>query len=101
MNKVLTTGLLCAIIGLFFMGLSNHLWIIILMSILFVCGIAIVVPSMLALVGQLGGNEKGIATSVYTFILFIGASIGPLLATLILQTGNTSLPFCFCLFTNN
>src|SRR3954454_4522252 len=93
MQKVLTTGLLCAIIGLFFMGFSNHLWIIILMSILFVCGIAIVVPSMLALVGQLGGNEKGIATSVYTFILFIGASIGPLLATLILQTGNTSLPF--------
>ena len=101
MNKVLTTGLLCAIIGLFFMGFSNHLWTIILMSILFVCGIAIVVPSMLALVGQLGGNEKGIATSVYTFILFIGASIGPLLATLILQTGNASLP-CFvfgCLLT--
>jgi MFS transporter, YNFM family, putative membrane transport protein len=101
MNKVLTTGLLCAIIGLFFMGFSNHLWIIILMSILFVCGIAIVVPSMLALVGQLGGNEKGIATSVYTFILFIGASIGPLLATFILQTGNTSLPFFVfgCLLT--
>ena len=101
MNKVLTTGLLCAIIGLFFMGFSNHLWTIILMSILFVCGIAIVVPSMLALVGQLGGNEKGIATSVYTFILFIGASIGPLLATLILQTGNASLPFFVfgCLLT--
>ena len=93
MKKVLTSGLLCSIIGLFFMGFSSHLWIIILMSILFVCGIAIVVPSMLALVGQLGGTEKGIATSVYTFILFIGASIGPLLATLILQTGNITLPF--------
>ena len=101
MHKVFTTGLLSAIIGLFFMGFSSHLWIMILMSILFVCGIAIVVPSMLALVGQLGGNEKGVATSVYTFVLFIGASIGPLLATLILQTGNPSLPFLVfgCLMT--
>lgn len=101
MQKVLTSGLLCSVIGLFFMGFSSHLWIIILMSLIFVCGIAIVVPSMLALVGQLGGNEKGIATSVYTFILFIGASIGPLLATLILQTGNISLPFLVfgCLLT--
>ena len=101
MQKVLTSGLLCSIIGLFFMGFSSHLWIIILMSLIFVCGIAIVVPSMLALVGQLGRNEKGIATSVYTFILFIGASIGPLLATLILQTGNISLPFLVfgCLLT--
>ena len=101
MKKVLTSGLLCSIIGLFFMGFSGHLAIIILMSVIFVCGIAIVVPSMLALVGQLGGNEKGIATSVYTFILFIGASIGPLLATLILQTGNTTLPFYVfgCLLT--
>jgi len=100
-KKVLTSGLLCSIIGLFSMGISSHLWILILMSIIFVCGIAIVVPSMLALVGQLGGNEKGIATSVYTFILFIGASIGPLLATLILQSGNTALPFFVfgCLLT--
>lgn len=93
MKKVLHTGLLCSIIGLFSIGFSNHLFFTILMSILYVCGIAIVVPSMLALVGQLGGNEKGIATSIYTFILFIGASIGPLLATLILKTGNTNLPF--------
>jgi len=93
MKKVLHTGLVCSIIGLFSMGFSSHLFFTILMSIVYVCGIAIVVPTMLALVGQLGGNEKGIATSIYTFILFIGASIGPLLATLILKTGNTNMPF--------
>ncbi|WP_338448988.1 MFS transporter [Niallia oryzisoli] len=93
MKKVLVSGLVCSIIGLLVMGLIQQLWLIITMSILFVCGIAVVVPSMLALVGQLGGNEKGIATSIYTFILFIGASIGPLLATLILKTGIITLPF--------
>jgi len=93
MKKVLVSGLGCSIIGLLIMGLIQQLWLIIIMSILFVAGIAVVVPSMLALVGQLGGDEKGIATSVYTFILFIGASIGPILATLILKTGILTLPF--------
>lgn len=93
MKKVLVSGLVCSIIGLLVIGLIQQLWLIIIMSILFVCGIAVVVPSMLALVGQLGGNEKGIATSIYTFILFIGASIGPLLATMILKTGILTLPF--------
>ena len=101
MKKVVLSGLVFTIIGLFSMGLSNHLGVIIAMSIIFVCGIAIVVPSMLALVGQLGGSERGIATSIYTFILFIGASLGPLLATLLLKTGNDSLPFIVfgCLLT--
>ncbi|MBB6447727.1 MFS transporter [Bacillus benzoevorans] len=93
MKKVLTFGMLCSIIGLFFMGLGQSLPIIIFMSILFVCGIAIIVPSMLALVGQLGGNEKGVATSIYTFILFIGASLGPIIATFILKTGSSTMPF--------
>ncbi|WP_071393951.1 MFS transporter [Bacillus tuaregi] len=93
MRKVLISGLVSSITGLLLMGLIQQLWLMIVMSILFVCGIAVVVPSMLALVGQLSGNEKGIATSLYTFILFIGASIGPLLATVLLKTGNLSLPF--------
>ena len=93
MKKVLTFGMLCSIVGLFSMGLGQSLPFIIFMSILFVCGIAIIVPSMLALVGQLGGNEKGVATSIYTFILFIGASLGPIIATLILKTGSSTLPF--------
>lgn len=93
MKRVLTFGMLCSVIGLFAMGLSQNLPFIILMSIVFVCGIAIIVPSMLALVGQLGGKEKGVATSIYTFILFIGASLGPIIATFILKTGSTALPF--------
>lgn len=93
MKKVLISGLISSIIGLLVMGLIQQLWLMIIMSILFVCGIAVVVPSMLSLVGQFGGNEKGIATSIYTFILFIGASIGPLLATWILKTGMLTLPF--------
>lgn len=93
MKNVLNSGLFCSIIGLFSMGLSQNLLFTVLMSILFVSGIAIIVPSMIALIGQLGGSEKGIATAIYIFILFIGASIGPILATMTLKAGYTTLPF--------
>lgn len=93
MHKVLNSGLFCSIFSLFCMGFSTNLFIIIVMSIIFVSGIAIVVPAMLALVGQLGGEDRGIVTAIYIFILFTGASMGPILATFILKTGNTALSF--------
>jgi YNFM family putative membrane transporter len=92
-KKVLSSGFIFAILGLLIIGLSSNQYLVIAMSIVFVAGVALIVPSMLALVGQFGGKEKGIATSIYTFILFIGASIGPLLAAYILSTGYPKLPF--------
>jgi MFS transporter, YNFM family, putative membrane transport protein len=93
MRKVLICGFMSSIIGVLSIGLTQHLLFIISMSVLFVCGICMIVPTMLALVGQLGAKERGIATSIYTFILFIGASIGPLIATHLLEIGSVTLPF--------
>ena len=75
------------------MGFSKDLYTTIIMSVLFVAGIATVVPTLLAIVGDLGGENKGIVTSLYTFILFIGASLGPIISTGIMQTGALTLPF--------
>ena len=90
---VVYSGFLLAIIGLFSMGFSKDLYTTIIMSVLFVAGIATVVPTLLAIVGDLGGENKGIVTSLYTFILFIGASLGPIISTGIMQTGALTLPF--------
>ncbi|OMD52206.1 hypothetical protein BSK51_12635 [Paenibacillus odorifer] len=73
-------GLLQAIIGLASMGMISNLPLLIVMRILFVGGIALAVPSLVSLVGQVGGKMRGIAVSVYTFILFTGTSFGPIIS---------------------
>lgn len=93
LKRVLYTGFLSGIIGLIGVGFSTNLFLSIFMSITFVAGIALIVPSMLALTGQLGGKQRGPATAVYTFFMFAGASLGPIMATLLFDTGNPNLPF--------
>ncbi|MDL4839071.1 MFS transporter [Aquibacillus rhizosphaerae] len=90
---VLRGGFTLAILGLLGLAWSNNLILLIIMSVVFVSGIAILVPTLISLVGQLGGKSKGLATSLYTFVLFIGASLGPILAVALLQMGLDSLPF--------
>jgi predicted MFS family arabinose efflux permease len=90
---VLRGGLGLAVIGLASMGLLSSLPLLIVMSVLFVTGIALAVPSLVSLVGQLGGKSRGIAVSVYTFILFAGTSLGPVLSIRLMNLGSDSLTF--------
>lgn len=50
-------------------------------SLLFVVGIALAVPAMINLFGQASAPRRGSGMAVNGFILFIGASLGPVLAT--------------------
>ena len=50
-------------------------------SLLFVVGIALAVPAMINLFGQGAAPRRGSGMAVNGFILFIGASLGPVLAT--------------------
>ena len=50
-------------------------------SLLFVIGIALAVPAMINLFGQAATPRRGSGMAVNGFILFIGASLGPVLAT--------------------
>lgn len=79
-RTVLRGGLLLAVIGLASLGMFTSLPLVIVMSVIFVAGIALSVPSLVSLIGQLGGRSRGIAVSVYTFILFAGTSLGPILS---------------------
>ncbi|MNI22712.1 Inner membrane transport protein YnfM [compost metagenome] len=92
-RAVLRGGLVLAILGLASMGLISNLPLLVVMSVIFTAGIAIAVPSLVSLVGQLGGKARGIAVSVYTFILFAGTSLGPIISIQFLKTESFALTF--------
>lgn len=91
--RTLRGGLFLAVIGLASLGLSSQLIFLVIMSVVFVAGISITVPTLISLVGQLGGAARGSAVSLYTFILFMGATLGPMVTIRLLKTGNYFLTF--------
>lgn len=93
MAAILRGGLALAAIGLLALSLSPGLPVIILMSVVFVAGIALVTPVVISIVSQLGGQARGSAISFNAFILFLGASTGPIIALRLLKTGNYPLSF--------
>ncbi len=90
---VLRGSLTVGVIGIFIVGMSTNLFFLVAMSVVFVTGIAITVPTLISLVGQLGGKNHGAAVSLYTFILFIGTSLGPIIAVSLLKTGSYLVTF--------
>ncbi|MFF2910820.1 MFS transporter [Paenibacillus sp. NPDC057934] len=91
--KILRGGLLLAILGLGSLGLISNLTLLVVMSVIFTAGIALVGPALITLVGQFGGPLRGIAVSVYTFVLFGGTSLGPMIAIQFMRTDSFSLTF--------
>lgn len=92
-HTMLRGGLSIAIIGLAMLGFCSNLFLITTMTVVFVAGISITIPTLISLVGQLGGTARGSAVSLYTFILFIGATLGPMVTIRLLKTGSYVLTF--------
>lgn len=76
-RKIIFFGLCFVIIGILGMAMFNNLIVLVAFSIVFVSGVAITAPSVIAEIGQSAQIAKGAAISLYTFILFVGASLGP------------------------
>jgi predicted MFS family arabinose efflux permease len=91
--RLLQWALVLAGISLFLMGFSKIPTLIILFSLLFVAGIACVVPLNISLVVKNSGAARGSAVLFNAFSLFLGASIGPLVASLLIQGGYYHLAF--------
>jgi MFS transporter, YNFM family, putative membrane transport protein len=89
----LKIGLALAAAGLFGIGVSPSLSLIIFSSIIFVLGIATANPILISIVSQLAGHARGSAVSFNAFILFVGASTGPILALSLINTGVYVLSF--------
>lgn len=99
--SVLRFGIVLSIIGLLMLGISPDLLLIVVSTILFITGIAIFAPTLIVIIGRLGGSARGAAVSTYTFILFAGASIGPIFALNILKSSSyfftyLALALCLC-----
>lgn len=92
-TMTLKIGLALAASGLFGIGVSPSLPLIIFSSIIFVLGIATANPIVISVVSQLAGHARGSAVSFNAFILFVGASSGPILALTLNETGIYMLSF--------
>jgi len=90
---ILRSAIILSAIGLILLGFGSNMVFIIVMSVVFVSGIAIAIPSLVSLVGELGGASRGAAISIYTVIVNLGATIGPILVIQLLLTGNYILTF--------
>ncbi|EMV8752349.1 MFS transporter [Escherichia coli] len=82
-QRVLGFGLVCAACGLALSAMAGnaHPLALLAASVLFITGIGISVPGLIARVaGVSDAPVRGLAVSLYTFVLFVGASLGPWLA---------------------
>ncbi len=68
-------GILLKFIGLLFSGTIN-VYLVGVGSIIFVAGVAIIIPSLIHLIGVKGGQDRNLTISMYSFILLLGASVG-------------------------
>ncbi|EJU35703.1 MULTISPECIES: MFS transporter [Klebsiella] len=79
---IASAGLLLSSIAVFF----GSTWGLLFSSIIFIGGRAFSVPSLVGTIGSIAEKKlKGTAISLYTFILFIGASLGPFIAHLLMH----------------
>jgi YNFM family putative membrane transporter len=97
-ERVVRVGLTIATSGL---GLcawasgASHLYGLLAASVMFVAGIGVSVPGLIARVtGVAAAPLRGLAVAFYTFVLFVGASLGPWLAR---QTAAWPVAYAFLL----
>lgn len=94
-HAVLRAGLSLAVVGLAILGVSSNEVFLIAMSVVFVAGISMTVSTLISLVGIVGGIARGAAISLYSFILFLGATLGPIVTTSILTRNSYLFAFEF------
>lgn len=86
-NKVIRLAILLQIIALLIAGICSRLGISVgymFSSFLLASATALLVPTLIACIGQSSSlKERGTAISLYTFILFCGASSAPLVVSML------------------
>ncbi|PCR88789.1 MFS transporter [Natrinema ejinorense] len=90
-DRVVIGGLGLAAGGLGLEAVVGSLAVLVIGSLVFVTGIAVAVPSLIDFIGEAAALARGAAVALYTCILFIGASLGPLAATFLQPIGFAGL----------
>ncbi|MCC8381767.1 MFS transporter [Xenorhabdus sp. PB30.3] len=79
---IAAAGLILSSVTVYF----GSAWGLLFSSVIFIGGRAFSVPSLVGVIAVLAEQQyRGTAISLYTFVLFVGASIGPLIAHLLLM----------------
>jgi len=91
--RVLQSGLALAAAGLGLVGFSSNLPVLVVLSIVYIAGISLIIPTLISLIGILAGDKRGMAVTLYSLILFIGASAGPLITVYLLKAGGSFVAF--------
>jgi MFS transporter, YNFM family, putative membrane transport protein len=82
-TRVAIAGYLLAAVGLAAEAVSVAApWALVIASVVFVLGIATIVPAVIALIGSRGGTSRAGALALNGLYVFAGASCGPLVAQL-------------------
>ena len=82
-TRVAVAGYLLAAAGLVAEAMAvGALWALVLASLVFVAGIALLVPAVIALVGSRSGSARAGALGLTGLVVFTGAACGPLAAQL-------------------
>ncbi|MCM3390073.1 MFS transporter [Ureibacillus chungkukjangi] len=86
-------SLLVASLSLFLMAISPNPILSILFSLFFIACIALLVPVNISLINKNSAAQRGTAILFNAFILFIGASFGPMLASQLMLHTNSLVSF--------
>ncbi len=94
-STITIIGLIILILGLLFESLSSSLPHFTLSSALFDAGIAITTPGIVIMINKAAQQAKGSAMSLYTFFLFFGAGLGPLVSSELYKHGFSGVCYAF------
>ncbi|BBI34322.1 MFS transporter [Cohnella abietis] len=90
---LLRTGILLSIVGLLGIFSVQSLPLLVGASVIFVAGVSLQIPSLISVVGQLAVPYRSAGITLYSFVLFCGASIGPLFSLQLLKLSNSNIIF--------
>jgi YNFM family putative membrane transporter len=97
-TRVAVVGFLLGAAGLVAEAIAaSALWALVTASVIFVLGIATIVPAVIGLVGSRGGASRAGALGINGLVVFAGASCGPLAAQLPLRFSSLMLIFAVLL----
>ncbi|MGG0719156.1 MFS transporter [Robertmurraya massiliosenegalensis] len=74
-ERTMFTGFVIGMLSLISMSIFHSLFALMALSILFVASISLLIPTIITLIGTLGGIHRAKALTLYSFVLLAGASI--------------------------
>jgi MFS transporter, YNFM family, putative membrane transport protein len=97
-TRVAVVGFLLGAAGLLAEAIAaSTLWALVMASVIFVLGVATIVPAVIGLVGSRGGASRAGALGINGLVVFAGASCGPLAAQLPIGFSGLMLTFAVLL----